>query len=734
MLKIKKYKKSLVAGTMTLILGSSFLLQQKVYAQQEQSGRWMSGEYHIHTIQSNDVSEQDVVIENILDEAFITNKYDWITLADHMRMAPRDINGNTLPGNGIARYKAIEEQLEKIEELKAEGNYLGKIIYSGFEWDMLGLDHASIGIIEDGNTVPIDGIKDFEYLFSKETKDTEFSEEDKAKLGERLNTDIKENTYKGIQWIKENYPESYVLPNHPSRKNGQKAEMNVEDLRTMNDMAPNIVFGFEGMPGNQMAGSENRAELRDVYGGTDVMVAQVGGLWDSLLGEGRHIYNFTNSDFHFKVSTNRKYSSGYWPGEYAKNYTWVDGEDMQAVVDGMRSGKSFSVYGDLINSLDFKAVSGNEKADMGSDLEITEGDDYTLTIRFKSPETNNYKPITEHETTVTNKVKIDHVDLIAGDITGKISPDSPSYSKETNESTEVIARFTEDDWTVDSEGYNVIKYKIKDADRSKYYRLRGTNLGTDVEGETENGNPLIDESFDYSGTPTEEENEERFNNLNDRNYSDMWFYSNPIFVNVKEYSDEEAVNDTLALIDNSIKNIGDLKNITEDFVLPLRGEHGTQIQWTSSNEEIVSLIQNEDEVLTNVKRPKIGENDAEITLNLSVQRGDYKTEKEYKLIVTALKEVIKDEVNDEVDEEIKDEIKDEVIEDDLGETGETVETVKSEDKPLESNKNNTLESTSKDNGVLPETGGMNPIYLIIIAIIIGGSGCTLLLRKNVKRS
>ncbi|WP_291652768.1 immunoglobulin-like domain-containing protein [Clostridium sp.] len=724
MIKKKNYKKSLFAGVMAVILGSSVLFQENVSVKAEDNGRWMTGEYHVHTVQSNDVSEKDVNIKNILDTGFNKYGYDWLMFADHLRMSPREINGEPVfDSNGEeskeARYKAIEKQLEEIKKLKEEGKYTDKIIYTGFEWDMLGYDHASVGIIEGDKEVPIDAIKEFEYLFSKDTNESEFEQEYKDQLGQRLNSDDKENTYKAIDWLKENYPESYVLPNHPSRKNGDKAQMNVEDIRAMNDLAPNIVFGFEGMPGNQMAASNNRAELTDVYGGTDVMVAQVGGLWDSLLGEGRHFYNFTNSDFHFKVSTNRKYSSGYWPGEYAKNYTWVDGNDIQAVVDGMRSGKSFSVYGDLINALDFNAESSDKKADMGSDLEVTQGDDYTLTIRFKSPETNNYEAITEHETNVTNKVKVDHIDLIAGDITGKISPNSPDYNKDTNESTKVIARFTEEDWKVDSEGYNVITYQIKDADSSKYYRLRGTNLGTDVEGETENGEPLIDESFDYSGTPTAAENEERFNNLNDRNYSDMWFYSNPIFVNVKEYSNEEAVNDTLSIIDDSIKNIGDLENITEDFILPLSGLHGARIEWKSSNEEIISLSEKENEVLADVKRPKLGEEDGDVILSVSVKRGAYEKAKEYKLKVKALKEEITEDdiekpednpsVNDPNDETSVDNPKD-----DLG-----------DDK---------LESNSENKGELPETGGNNPIYLLILAIFAVGIGASLVLRKRAKEN
>ena len=39
--------------------------------------------------------------------------------------------------------------------------------------------------------------------------------------------------------------------------------------------------------------------------------------------------------------------------------------------------------------------------------------------------------------------KVDHVDLISGDVTGKISPTSPAYTTQvTNPSTKVAARFT----------------------------------------------------------------------------------------------------------------------------------------------------------------------------------------------------------------------------------------------------------------------------------------------------
>lgn len=220
--------------------------------------------------------------------------------------------------------------------------------------------------------------------------------------------------------------------------------------------------------------------------------------------------------FIIKVSSNRKYSSGYWPSEYSRSYTWVEGDTFKDVVEGMRSGKSFAVYGDLIIALDFKVNGNGQQAEMGDTLEVNQGDLTTISIRFKNPEYNNYAPISDHDSSVTNQVKVDHVDLISGEVTGKLD-ESQYASHTTNETTKVVKRFTEADWgEPDAEGYYTITYTVL-ADTDRYYCLRGTNLGVDVEGYTKNGEPLKDESFDYDAEQTLEQNEERFNNTNDRN-------------------------------------------------------------------------------------------------------------------------------------------------------------------------------------------------------------------------
>jgi len=546
----RKLKSFICSSAVVLVLTQGMMtVSAKSTDSQKDTGRWMSGDYHIHTIQSSDASEPFMKLENILNAAFredinqmpaetvVKVKYgeslDYVMLTDHLRNSPRDPDGNEKP---TARFEAMQDQLEKIRSLQAAGKYTGKIIYPGFEWDMMDLDHGSVAIIDsNSNNVPFDAIRQFEWLYSYDTSTDMFKSNEAELWGERpdknkLKSD-KSKTFEAIEWLKDNYPESFVLPNHPSRHNGGGGEVTVEDLRKMNDIAPAIVFGMEGMPGNQMAASFNRSELSDIYGGVDAMVAKVGGAWDAMLGEGRHFWNFTNSDFHFKVSSNRKYSSGYWPSEYQRSYTWVEGNQFKDVVEGMRSGKSYSVYGDLINALEFNVEGKKKQAEMGEDLHVSKGDQTTITIRFRSPEYNNYMPITDHITSVTNKVKVDHVDLISGEVTGKI--DKSQYaSNTTNDTTKVVKRFTQKDWgKPDKDGYYTVKYKVK-ADTDRYYRLRGTNLGMNVEGYMKDGEPLMDQSFDYEGTPTPEQNEERFNNINDRSYTSMWFYSNPIFVKV----------------------------------------------------------------------------------------------------------------------------------------------------------------------------------------------------------
>lgn len=541
---MNKNKKFVVA----LSLATIMLMQNTmpILAKNNEEGKWMSGEYHTHTTQSKDAGEKITTTEHILDVAFkeadFTSEswsqaapwelptqttdadgaaFDYLVLANHLRPSFRNPDGKT---QDLAFYQGLQQEINKVKALQEEGKYEDKLIFSGFEWDMLGLDHAAVGIIAPNEEQMIEGIKEFEYRYSKETKDTYFTNEETEKYGKRYNENIKENTFHAIGWLKENYPDSYVLINHPARKNGGESELKIEDIRRMNDIAPNIVFGFEGILGNQMS-NDGRGESKEVYGGADGMLAEVGGMWDALLGEGRRFFTFANSDFHFKVRkdpTGGSYS-GYWPGEYSRNYTWVEGNTMKDLADGLRSGKSFAVTGDLIDALDFRAKGKSEEVEMGDTLKVQKGEEVTLTVRFKSPEVNNYQTLFGTDTDTTNEVAVDHIDLISGEVTGKISANSEAYTNDKNETTKVIQTFTSEDWITDEEGYNTLTFTVK-ADKDRYYRLRGTNLEVSVEGQTdEMGNPLRDEIKERPSADS----------INDHNYSDLWFYGNPIFVDVQ---------------------------------------------------------------------------------------------------------------------------------------------------------------------------------------------------------
>jgi len=115
---------------------------------------------------------------------------------------------------------------------------------------------------------------------------------------------------------------------------------------------------------------------------------------------------------------------------------------------------------------------------------------------------------------------VDHIDLIAGDITGKIDPSNPDYIKDTNPTTKVLARFNRDNFTVTPDGWHKVTFKTT-LSKNTYFRLRGTNIPPNTPEETdENGNPLVDslkKTLDGA----------------DEAWADLWFYSNPIFVYLK---------------------------------------------------------------------------------------------------------------------------------------------------------------------------------------------------------
>lgn len=497
-----------------------------------EAGRWTVGDLHVHTWQSDD-TQQISTLDQVLAKAFDRFGLDWVAISDHLRLSSYDNAGNKLPAQipfseGMAKY-----QVPRIKALQAGGKYADKTIFASAEWDMPAHDHGNVGILTDSpmSDAALKAVSQFEYLFTNRDAAL-FPAADVAAWGPKAGTGYNTHaeTMQAVAWLKKNYPAtSYLQINHPSRNPGKYT---IAQLREMNDLAPDIVFSLEGMVGNQMEpdrGGYNSAYIdanlpSRTYGGVDYLVAKLGGTWDALLSEGRRIWNVADSDYHFTTSQGL-YSSGYAPGEYAKNHLFGDIKDPKSLLAAMRAGRLFAVNGDLIDALDFRVEGSKGAGRMGSELAAAAGEELRITVRFRSPERNNFEYQLGSGLYANVKPVVDHIDLIAGDVTGREQPGTPGYDRATNPSTRVVKRFTRADWKLDAEGYYAASFTVK-AGANQYFRLRGTNLGTDVPGETANGEPLPDARTEGN------DNVARFNAINARNYADLWFYSNPVFVKV----------------------------------------------------------------------------------------------------------------------------------------------------------------------------------------------------------
>ena len=304
-----------------------------------------------------------------------------------------------------------------------------------------------------------------------------------------------------------------LFANHPSRSASAIGVYGLNEpweIRTSNDLAPSVYRGMEGAPGHQAGtlaadgtprrdGSGRPAGARGNYlstgahtlGGFDQMTAIVGGLWDTLLGEGRRFWIVATSDSHAHYTDSVRQGSDFWPGEFQKTYvrahpTYAD------VLDGLRSGRIFAAAGDLVTELDVVATASGGSVEIGGTLQVASQERVDVTIRFRDPDTPNV-----HEDTPT----VHRVDLILGDVQGPLS----DGRVDRNPTARVIARFTRREWTREDDRYSVAT-TLPAITRDVYLRVRGTS--------TEDTEPRMD-------TPGEDP------------WADLWFYSNPIFIEVE---------------------------------------------------------------------------------------------------------------------------------------------------------------------------------------------------------
>ena len=201
--------------------------------------------------------------------------------------------------------------------------------------------------------------------------------------GTGIGTAATTKTVEAMKWMAQIHPNgSYYVPAHleragPFNPNGNNG-FNIEHLRNFNNAAPTVAFGMETQPGH--GASDDRGEYTHppqqhrhgvgivdsvggtTYGGTGVYGAQIGGVWDALLGEGRNWWFFASSDWHNRGifgPDDRRSTQDFYPGEYQRNYVMVrtiarsDRKlplNPQEIVDGLRTGNSFAASGQLDRS------------------------------------------------------------------------------------------------------------------------------------------------------------------------------------------------------------------------------------------------------------------------------------------------------------------------------------------------------------------------------------------------
>ncbi|MGJ7512481.1 hypothetical protein [Variovorax sp. GT1P44] len=461
-------------------------------------------------------------------------------------------------------------------------------------------------------------------------------------------------TVEAMKWMAEHHPNgSYYVPSHleragPFNPDGNNG-FNIEHLRDFNNAAPKSAFGFETQPGH--GASSDRGEyfpkrnniggvLVDsvggtTYGGTGVYGAQVGGVWDALLGEGRNFWFFASSDWHNRGifgPDDRRSTQDFFPGEYQRDFVMVrdngggrgydddrrgrdkpHGSDEltpQSIVDGLRSGNSFTTSGQLIDRLAFVAcasyprgrstpvldavgnavvealavaaavqntdVDHDECATMGEKLVVRPGAEIIVSVVVRDPSGTNYSPYAFPNPSLAqigikqplNKPVLDHIDVIRGMVSGYRNPNDPlQYAGEwprdwltnpslanvptaaKNPTAAVIKTFNSASWKSAGGDFRRMTFRLPGTvSASQYLRLRGTNLPPSVPHETDaNGNPLPDLVTNASNVanlaiPCNDaacpdhlavNNGQKYVSYDVAAWSDLWFYSNPIYIEVK---------------------------------------------------------------------------------------------------------------------------------------------------------------------------------------------------------
>lgn len=478
--------------------------------------KWLAGDHHIHTQYSSDGQYR------VIDQARHGHAYglDWLVITDH----------------GSATHAKIGVEKVNPDIVETRSSLPGLLTFQGLEWNIPAAEHATVFVHPGKNEVDV--LKQFEQAYDGSllpSTNTAAQNEAMAIAGIQ---------FLGEQVRKRKIDGALFFANHPARRGIDSPH----EIRNWRDADPTVAVGFEGAPGHQAAGipaPNGRGGARGLYdnnpsaasfpgyplesyrtwGGFDWMTATVGGLWDSLLAEGKAWWITVNSDSHVNYldqtdrgpgsdfNANGKYndpvytgkvntSAGdFWPGYYGRTNVGASSFSYRAVMDGLRAGRVWVDHGRLIKGLDarVRVTRSFSETPLGGVLHVKRGTSTELVLDIDLQDVPNWAgfiPV------------LKRVDVIVGTVTGPVA-DKDAF---TAPDTRVVKSFE----ISKTSGRITLSYPLGRLDKPFYLRVRGTDGNRTQPG-------LLGASVDPYGPQLDVVGAAD-------PWGDLWFYTNPIWV------------------------------------------------------------------------------------------------------------------------------------------------------------------------------------------------------------
>ncbi|MFC5666603.1 PHP domain-containing protein [Kitasatospora misakiensis] len=488
---------------------------------------YLVGDHHVHSVYSHDAKytfSQQV-------RAAAQYGLDWLVFNEHSNF-------------GHAHYGAA---LEHQEILRARAENPRQLIFQGLEWYIPAAEHATVFAAPGPHEVDL--LTQFELAY-----DGKLLGYTEGAAGAADTARNEAHAVKAVQWLAEQRRTGYVddvlvLANHPLRLGIDSPH----EVRNWRDAANGIVIGMEGAPGAQGAAIpgwrgansirgeyENKpsaqswsgypADAYQTYGGFDWATATVGGLWDSMLAEGRLFSITSNSDNHrtvFDTWKNGDWQPGqnfdntgkvpdpvntgtpqpgsdFWPGQFSRTHVGVTRYGYRAVMAGLRAGRVWVDHGHLLDGLDVRVQREGDHGrgvTLGGRLCVRRGERLTLSVTVTTASRPNPQGILP---------RLAHVDVIRGAVRG------PAADRDTWRAPDTRVVHTAD--VTGRTGTYTLRIPLTAGDESFYLRLRGSDGNRQ-------GTGYLGAAVDPHGPIAHEPG-------NGDPWADTWFYANPVFVDV----------------------------------------------------------------------------------------------------------------------------------------------------------------------------------------------------------